>query len=50
MQKQRDMLSQLEQFDQLKAENEIIKLELNALKAEKENMIHLMVRLLLKLT
>ncbi len=38
------MSSQLELFDQLKAENEIIKIELNNLKTEKENMIHLMVR------
>ena len=43
MQKQRELSSQLELLSQVKAENEIIKTELDALKSEKENMIYLMV-------
>ena len=43
LQKQREMSSKLEMFERIQDENLMINLELNALKLEKENMIHLMV-------
>ena len=43
LQKQRDMSLKMEMMEKLEQENQNIQLELNTIKVEKENLIHLMV-------